>query len=181
MQVCLSMYDFFLPPGLKWLRHFPAYYKFLDNFIEIWIKFGFQENKKDSNTQVYFQGGCINVLQITFFLKKNPYDCACQICIIDWKSVIEALNISSELQFQLTWRWHAPTCSSYLLLLSYQNQYIYFCYKLIISIPHLNQVYDKQRKKHFSVVICLYCKMPCFEIFISQDSIFKRFTGFTKK
>ena len=67
------MYDFFLPPGLKWLRHFPAYYKFLDNFIEIWIKFGFQENKKDSNTQVYFQGGCINVLQITFFFKKKTF------------------------------------------------------------------------------------------------------------
>ena len=35
LEVCLSMYDLFLAPGLKALRHFPACYKFLDNLIEI--------------------------------------------------------------------------------------------------------------------------------------------------
>ena len=39
----------FLLPGLKGGRHFPRCYKILDNFIEIWIKFGFEEkNEKGS-------------------------------------------------------------------------------------------------------------------------------------
>ena len=49
------------------------------------------------------------------------------------------------------------------------------CFKLLslyISIPHPNLVYDKQRKKHFSVVICLCCIMSWFEIFLSQDGVF---------
>ena len=45
MQVCLSMYDLLLPPGLKGLRRFTTCYKFLDNFIEIWSKFWFQEKQ----------------------------------------------------------------------------------------------------------------------------------------
>ena len=44
--LCLSRYDLLLPPGLKKSRHFPAYYWFLDIFIEIWIKFGFDAKRK---------------------------------------------------------------------------------------------------------------------------------------
>ena len=46
LQVCLSMYELLLPPGLKKLRRFPAYFKFLDIFIEIWIKSGFDAKRK---------------------------------------------------------------------------------------------------------------------------------------
>ena len=53
------------------------------------------------------------------------------------KSVIEALNISSELQFS-TDLMHAPTCSTYLLLLSYQ------VINLCISIPCSNPVLIKK-------------------------------------
>ena len=53
-----------LPPGVKGLWH-PHMVQFLDNFIEIWIKFGFYEKWKGMpHTQVYFQAGCINVLRI---------------------------------------------------------------------------------------------------------------------
>ena len=45
-------------------------YEFLDNFIEIWIKLGFEEKWKGiPHTQVYFQAGSINMLQIAFFKK----------------------------------------------------------------------------------------------------------------
>ena len=47
---------------------------FLDNFIEISIKFGFEEQQKwILHTRVYFQGGCMNVLQIasSFFVQKT--------------------------------------------------------------------------------------------------------------
>ena len=46
VQVCLSMYDLLLLPGVKGLWHFPAPYKFLDNFIEVWITFRFEEKQK---------------------------------------------------------------------------------------------------------------------------------------
>ena len=79
------MYDLFLPPSLKGLRRFPACYKFLDNFTKIWIKFGFEEKWNGiPHTQVYFQRGCINI---------TNSNC------LSLKSVIEALIISSELQF----------------------------------------------------------------------------------
>ena len=39
---------------------------------------------------------------------------------------------------------------------------------LFISIPYPNQVYDKQRKQHFSVVICVRCIMSCYKIFLFQ-------------
>ena len=79
------MYDLFLPPGLKGLRRFSACYKFLDNFTKIWIKFGFEEKRNGiPHTQVYFQRGCINI---------TNSNC------LSLKSVIEALTISSELQF----------------------------------------------------------------------------------
>ena len=71
------MYDLFLPPGLKGTRRFPASYEFLANFIETWIKFGFEEKRKGiPHTQAYFQRGCINILQKAFFFffkKKKPY------------------------------------------------------------------------------------------------------------
>ena len=35
-----------LAPGLKGLGHFRTCYEFLDNFIEVWIKFGFEEKQK---------------------------------------------------------------------------------------------------------------------------------------
>ena len=67
LKVSLNMYDLSLLPGDKGLWHFPASYKFLDNFIEIWIKFSFEEKQKGiPNTQVYFQGGCMNVFLIAF-------------------------------------------------------------------------------------------------------------------
>ena len=50
-----------------------------------------------------------------------------------------------------------------------------------ISIPYPNHVYDKQRKNHFSVVICVCCAMSCSEIFFSQDGIFQCSIGSTKK
>ena len=37
----------------------------------------------------------------------------------------------------------------------------------------ISQVYDKQRKKHFSVMICVCCIMSCSEIFVSQDVVFQ--------
>ena len=46
------------------------------------------------------------------------------------------------------------------------NFYLSIC--LIISIPYPNQVYDKQRKKYFSVVICVCCIMSCSEIFFPK-------------
>ena len=62
---------------------------------------------------------------------------------------------------------------------------IYFFYltkiNLFIFIPYPNQVYDKQRKKHFSVVTCVSCAMSCSEIFLSQDSVFQHSMGSTKK
>ena len=51
---------------------------------------------------------------------------------------------------------------------------MYFC-----SI--FQQTYNKQRKKHFSLVICLSCIMSIFEIFLSQDDILQRSTGCNKK
>ena len=103
------MYDRLLPLGLKGLRCFPACCNFLDDFIEIWIKLVFKEKQKRiPKTQLYFQGSCINELGIaSFFLKKlmvlfrlylKQYH-TWQICVIACKSVIEALNISSKLQF----------------------------------------------------------------------------------
>ena len=76
------MYDLFLPTGLKGLRRFPACYKFLDNFTKIWIKFSFEKKRNGiPHTQVR---GCINI---------TNSNC------LSLKSVIEALTISSELQF----------------------------------------------------------------------------------
>ena len=61
------MYDLLLLPGTKGLWHFLAPYKFLDNFIEIWIKFKFEEKQKGiTHTQVYFKEDYITVLQIAF-------------------------------------------------------------------------------------------------------------------
>ena len=75
----------FLPSGLKGFRRFPTCYKFLDNFTKIWIKFGFEEKRNGiPHTQVYFQRGYINI---------TNSNC------LSLKSVIEALAISSELQF----------------------------------------------------------------------------------
>ena len=54
----------------------------------------------------------------------------------------------------------------YSLLLCSQNH----C--LFISIPYPNQAYDKQRKNHFSVVICvcvLHNVLKCSEIVLFQD------------
>ena len=85
-----------------------------------------------------------------------------QICTIACKSVIEALNISTEIEFSTDLTWHAPTCSTYLLLLSYQSQSIYF-YKVFISVPYPNHVHNNNNKKNISVVICLCCIMTCFE------------------
>ena len=45
-NLCLSIYDLFSPPGLKGLRCFSACCKFLDNFIEIWIKCRLDEKQK---------------------------------------------------------------------------------------------------------------------------------------
>ena len=67
LQVCISIYDLLLLPGAKGLWHFLTPIKFLDNFIEIWIKFKFEEKQKGiTHTHVYFKEGCINVLQIAF-------------------------------------------------------------------------------------------------------------------
>ena len=45
-NLCLSIYDLSPPPGLKGLRCFSAWCKFLDNFIEIWIKCRLDEKQK---------------------------------------------------------------------------------------------------------------------------------------
>ena len=60
----------------------------------------------------------------------------------------------------------------YSLLLSSQNQ----C--LFISIPYPNQAYDKQRKNHFSVVICV-CVAWCSEML--WNSPFPRFFLYQEK
>ena len=39
----LSMYDLLLPPGLEDLKRFSACYEFVDNFIEVWLKFEFEQ------------------------------------------------------------------------------------------------------------------------------------------
>ena len=67
LKVCLSMYDLLLLPDIKGLWRFPSPYEFLDICIEIWIKFRFEEKRKGiTHTQVYFKGGCINVLRIAY-------------------------------------------------------------------------------------------------------------------
>ena len=45
----------------------------------------------------------------------------------------------------------------------------------------ISQVYDKQRKKHFSVMICVRCVMSCSEIFLSQDGVFQNSMCCNKK
>ena len=66
LQVCLSIYAFCYHQAVK--GYSTTCYKFLDNFIEIWIKFGFEEKWKGiSSNQLYFQVDCINVLRIAFF------------------------------------------------------------------------------------------------------------------
>ena len=37
------MYDLLLPPGLEDLKRFSACYEFVDNFIEVWLKFEFEQ------------------------------------------------------------------------------------------------------------------------------------------
>ena len=97
----------------------------------------------------FFTPGYISIsvylmVQFRLYLK---WHCAWQICVIANKSVIEALTISSEIQF-----------SSDLMLICTHLQYLFTTFilpKLIylflytISIPHPNHVYDKQRKKLF--------------------------------
>ena len=39
-----------------------------------------------------------------------------------------------------------------------------------IYFHSISQVYDKQRKRHISVVICVCCIMPYSEIFLFQNS-----------
>ena len=73
LQVCLSMYDLLLLPGVKGLRRFPASYKFLDNFIEIWIKFTLRKSEKGSPKPRYFQGSCIYVLRIALNVSSIDY------------------------------------------------------------------------------------------------------------
>ena len=75
MYDLLSMYDILLPPGLKGLRPFLACYEFLDEFIESWIKFGFEEKRKGTpHTQVFFHGGLIHVSRkITLWLSLDCF------------------------------------------------------------------------------------------------------------
>ena len=63
--------------------------------------------------------------------------------------------------------------SCYWLLLSNQNQSFYL---FQFHNPSL-----WQRKKYFSVVICVCCIMSCSQIFLSQDGIFQNSTGCNKK
>ena len=44
----LSMYNHFLPAGLKGLRWFPACYKFLDNLLKSESNLGLKKNEKGS-------------------------------------------------------------------------------------------------------------------------------------
>ena len=52
---------------------------------------------------------------------------------------------------------------------------------LFISIPYPNKVYNKQRTKYFSVVICVCCTMSYSEIILSLNGIFQHSTGCAKK
>ena len=53
---------------------------------------------------------------------------------------------------------------------------------LFINICHIPTTFMiNKAKKHFSVVICVYCIISCSEIFLSQDGCFLCFTGSTKK
>ena len=64
--------------------------------------------------------------------------------------------------------------SSHLLLFSNQNQSVY------LFLLHIPTKLMTNKKKHFSVVICVCCIMSCSEILLSLDSVFQR-TGGTKK
>ena len=66
------MYDLFLPPDLKGLRHFPACYEFLDNFIEIWIKFMLDEKQKGIPIpRCTFKEAALMYYEGLFFKKNN--------------------------------------------------------------------------------------------------------------
>ena len=112
MQICLSMSDLFLPPGLKRLRCFPACYKFLEIALKSGLNLGLKKNKNGSSMPrcISSEAALVYYKQLYFlFLKKDNHMvhfrlylkqyCAWQICQIACRSVIEALNISSELQF----------------------------------------------------------------------------------
>ena len=75
MYDLLSMYDFLLQSDLKGLRLFLACYEFLHEFIESWIKFGFEEKRKGTpHTQVSFHGGLIHVSRkITLWLSLDCF------------------------------------------------------------------------------------------------------------
>ena len=61
--------------------------------------------------------------------------------------------------------------------------YYFYLTKINLSVcfHSISQVYDKQRKKHFSVVICVCFIMPCSEMFLSQDGISQNSMGCNKK
>ena len=82
------------------------------------------------------------MVQFRLYLKEY---CTWQIYVIACKSVIEAINICSELQFS-TNLMLVYTHLQYLITTLILPKSIYF-YKLFISIPYPNQVYDKKRKK----------------------------------
>ena len=65
--------------------------------------------------------------------------------------------------------------SCYSLLLFNQNQ----CLLIYKYLLYPSQVYDKQIKNHFIVVICVYCITSCSEMFLSQD--FPLFYGLYQK
>ena len=80
--------------------------------------------------------------------------------------------------WNITWPNILP-CYFYLVHIIY---YFYLTkMNLFISIPYSNQLFDKQWKKHFSVVICVCCIMSCSEIFFSQDGAFRHSTRSNKK
>ena len=67
LQVCLSMYDLFYHQVLKGQGAFLHALSFKTISLKSGLNFNLKKNKRDPDTQVYFQGGYINVLWTAFF------------------------------------------------------------------------------------------------------------------
>ena len=63
--------DHLLPPGLKGLRRFTTCYKFLDNFIEIWSKFWFQEKQGSPIPRCTSKEAALMCYKLLHFFKKT--------------------------------------------------------------------------------------------------------------
>ena len=107
------------------------------------LNLGLMKKEKESPYQVYFQGGCDNLLEIASFFKKKhktllylKYYQAWPVCIIACKSVIEASDFSSELQFLTDLMMVCTHLQfSFTACIIPKSTYFFINYLLIFHIP----------------------------------------------